>query len=115
MSIILHITKREDWEKAKTSGCYQAGTLDTEGFIHCSKPDQIIDVANCHFRGQSGLVLLCIDSEKVKSEIRYENLEGGKKLFPHIYGPLDLKAVVDVLDFRPQGDGNFELPVSLIY
>ena len=109
MSIILHIARQENWEEAQASGLYRADTLMTEGFIHCSTPEQVVGVANTWFRGQRGLVLLCIDTEALEAEIRYENLEGGDELFPHVYGPLNLEAVVRVLDFEPQADGAFAL------
>jgi len=113
MDIILHITKRDVWEKAKVVGDYRADTLASQGFIHCSKPEEVIPVANSLFRGQDDLVLLCIDSEEVQAEIRYENLEGGEQCFPHVYGPLNVATVVRVLDLKPQPDGTFILPESL--
>ena len=106
MSVILHITKREEWERAKLAGVYRGDTLESEGFIHCSEPQQVIPVANTWFPGQKGLTLLCIDSQKVGAEIRYEGVGGGEG-FPHIYGPLNLDAVFQVLDFEPAEDGKF--------
>jgi uncharacterized protein (DUF952 family) len=82
--VILHITKREQWEQAKVLGVYRGDTLDSQGFIHCSTPQQIVRVANALFHGQKGLALLCIDSDKVKAEIRYEGAEG-KEQYPHIW------------------------------
>jgi len=70
----------------------------------------VIQVANLRFRGQSGLVLLFIDTEKVTPKIVYENLEGGQQLFPHIYGELDIDAVVRVEKFEPDAEGYFSLP-----
>jgi uncharacterized protein (DUF952 family) len=55
-------------------------------------------------------VLLEIDTNLVKPEIRYENLEGGLKLFPHIYGQLERKAVLRVRNFAPGLDGFFTMP-----
>ncbi len=81
-----------------------------EGFIHCSTREQVIQVANARFQGQSGLVLLCIDTEKVAAEIVYENLEGGPQLFPHIYGELNTNAVVRAAEFEPDAAGYFALP-----
>jgi uncharacterized protein (DUF952 family) len=115
MSIILHIARQENWEEAQASGLYRAGTLMTEGFIHCSTPEQVVGVANTWFRGQRGLVLLCIDTEALEAEVRYENLESGDELFPHAYGPLNLEAVVRVLDFEPQADGAFALPEDSLF
>jgi uncharacterized protein (DUF952 family) len=57
------------------------------------------------------LVLLCIDAGRVESEIRYDGTEGEK--YPHIYGPLNVDAVVKALDFRPRNDGKFTLPEAI--
>ncbi len=112
MTTILHITQEEKWEDAKLNGRYRGDTLDSEGFIHCSTPTQIIKVANTFFRNQNGLVLLYIDSHKVKAEIRYECVEGDG-IFAHIYGALNLDAVFKVLDFEHGEDGLFELPSEI--
>jgi uncharacterized protein (DUF952 family) len=108
--IIIHITKRCDWEKAQPVGEYRSSSLYAQGFIHCSLPNQVVDVANYKFASQDGLVLLCIDETKLDAEVRYENLQGGIKLFPHIYGSVKFSAIIDVVDFKPQKDGKFKLP-----
>jgi len=54
------------------------------------------------------LLLLTIDTDKVGPEIRYENLEGGSQLFPHIYGPLPVRAVMNVTPMVPSPDGTFD-------
>lgn len=113
MSIILHITQCEQWEQAKLVQAYRGDTLDSEGFIHCSTPLQVIKVANAFFPGQKGLILLCIDSDKVQAEIRYEGFEGEER-FPHIYGSLNIDAVFKVLDFEPGEDGKFEMRSEII-
>ncbi len=109
---ILHITPRNNWNKALDYGEYRSKSLDTVGYIHCSKYSQIIAVANHLFKGQKGLVLLVIDSKKVKPEIKWEGEEQAN-LFPHIYGPLNLDAVKRVSDFPPSEDGTFELPEGI--
>jgi uncharacterized protein (DUF952 family) len=111
MGIIFHITTREAWVAAE--GIYRTEMFPIEGFIHCSTRDQVIQVANIRFRGQTGLVLLSIDPEKIRVEIRYENLEGGLQLFPHIYGEINCDAVVQVSPFAPAADGYFALPAEL--
>ncbi len=113
MAIILHITKQESWIEAKRNGRYIAESLPKQGFIHCSTPEQVISVANFLFRGQQGLVLLCVDEARLDAEVKYENLEGGQKLFPHVYGPIPCDVVVDVLPLRPSDDGAFSLPPGL--
>ena len=59
-------------------GATSRSSLPPEGFIHCSTPEQVIQVANARFRGRTDLLLLTIDTDKVGPEIRYENLEGGE-------------------------------------
>ena len=73
VNTILHITKREQWEKAEMEGVYRGDTLDSQGFIHCSTSQQIVKVANALYRAQRGLVLLCIATNRVQSEIKYES------------------------------------------
>lgn len=110
--LILHITKQEQWKQAKLAGIYRGDTLDSEGFIHCSTLRQIIKVANALFYTQKELILLCIDSDKVRAEIRYEGLKE-REHYPHIYGPLNIDAVIKVLDFELGKDGEFELPKEI--
>lgn len=105
--MIFHITSRATWESALGAGIYEADSLATEGFIHCSTADQYIWVANQRFRGRTDLVLLHIDPARLRSEVRYENLEGGETLFPHVYGAIPILAVLNVVPLRPGEDGTF--------
>lgn len=107
--MILHIVKKETWDEVKKNGEYRGDTLAREGFTHCSKPDQIIAVANYMFRSVQGLILLVVDETKVTSEIKYED-PGNNKLYPHIYGPLNIDAVIKTVDFPTNEDGTFSLP-----
>lgn len=111
MAIIFHITTRDAWDQS--AGGYRSENLPSEGFIHCSTRDQVIQVANIRFRGQTGLVLLSVDTGKIAAEILYENLEGGQQLFPHIYGEINRDAVVQVTEFEPGPDSLFTFPTSL--
>lgn len=113
MAVILHITERAAWEEAVRAGSYPEPPLDPQGFIHCSRPDQVIRVANYIFRGRRDLVLLCIETSLLTAKLDPTGLEEGEKDFPHIHGQLNLDAVVEVLDFPPDEDGAFALPESL--
>ena len=70
----------------------------TEGFIHCSTAAQVASSGRRHFAGQTGLVVVEIDPGKVRSELRWEGSEQ-VEVFPHLYGPLDLDAVISVQTF----------------
>lgn len=105
MQLIVHISARQAWQAAQSQTGYRGDTLETEGFIHCSKQEQVLETANRYYIGRQDLVLVWIDPQRVKAEIRWE--AAGEQVFPHIYGPLNLDAVVGVFDFAPDGDGQF--------
>jgi uncharacterized protein (DUF952 family) len=111
METIYHITTRVEWLKGMRQGEYRSATLEDEGFMHCSTLAQVAGSANKHFYRRGGLALLHIDPERVAAEIRTENLAGGETLFPHIYGPLNLDAVISVEAFEPGSDGTFTYPL----
>jgi uncharacterized protein (DUF952 family) len=112
--LIYHITSRTSWSAAQKSGAYSADSLTSDGFIHCSRMDQIMRVANSLFTNLRGLVVLVIDPSQLKSEVRWEaGTDKADELFPHIYGLLNLDAVVRVLDYGPGLDGKFRLPQDL--
>jgi uncharacterized protein (DUF952 family) len=112
--IILHLTTQAAWSAAQAGGKYAADSLAGQGFIHCSKVAQVLRVANVFYPGQHGLVLLVIDPVLLKSELRWEpGADLATELFPHVYGPINLDAVVQVIDFEPAVDGKFYLPKSL--
>lgn len=93
--MIYHITQRATWARAQAEGRYAADTLQSEGFIHLSTEAQVPWVAGRFYRGQADLVLLVVDPARLEAELRYEESEPGQH-FPHLYGPLNLGAVVEV-------------------
>ena len=105
--MIFHITTHDTWQQALKAGVYQADSLETEGFIHCSTVGQVIATANRFYHGRPDLLLLVIDPEKLEAELLYE--EPGE-FFPHLYGSLNLDAVTKTTDFPPNPDGSFALP-----
>jgi uncharacterized protein (DUF952 family) len=119
--MILHITTPNEWSKAQLDGGYTAPSLQSDGFIHCSTIKQTVDTANIFFKGQYGLILLCIDESKLNSECKYESPVGGGQhdpgvgnLFPHVYGSINLSAIIKVVDFPVHEDGFFVLPKEII-
>jgi len=110
---MLHIVTTVGWQDAQDGGEYRPPSLNEEGFIHCSTPEQLIAVANDRFAGQDGLLLLQIDPAQVPAEILYEDCYESGQTFPHIYGPLPLPAVTRVFNFRPDPNGFFTMPDGL--
>jgi uncharacterized protein (DUF952 family) len=111
--MLFHIVDREEWLYAAKCGTYQSSSLISEGFIHCSDIHKIVDVANQYFRGVRNLVLLVIDEDKVLAEIKWEDLGGFNYEYPHIYGPLNLDAVISVQQFDADENGCFRIPENL--
>lgn len=112
MESILHITTQAEWDAAQAQGAYRAPSLESEGFIHLSTPDQVLWVANARFRGHAGLILLVVDPAKVRPELKWEPPSDSHAdwLFPHIYGPINLDCVLRSVPFPPGPDGAFSLP-----
>ena len=109
MERIVHISSKEAWDRAVESGDYHAESLIQEGFIHCSRMEQILKVANTYYPKQEGLVLMWMDTGKLMAELRWEESDGD--VYPHLYGPINLDAVITVLDFPPDEEGIFnEVP-----
>ena len=116
---IYHIIPRRDWATAQKNGEYRAASLETEGFIHCSTEQQVAPVANNFYAAQKGLLLFVIDPTYLTSPLQWDppahpapvsapaSLHGE---FPHIYGALNLNAVVEVREFEPDTDGKFRFP-----
>jgi len=116
--MIFHITPRTDWEAAQAEGKYVADSLRLEGFIHCSTLAQILPVAEKYYKGQNGLLLLMIEPTLLSSTLKWEAPSGGTPppgvpagdQFPHIYGPINLDAVVSVFDFIRDPSGGWSMP-----
>jgi uncharacterized protein (DUF952 family) len=113
MALILHIAFAEQWEAAQRAGSYRMSTRgksldDGATFIHASRPDQVSMVANfVYVDVTEPLVLLVIDTERLVSAVCDEDLDGIGISFPHIYGPLNLDAVVDVRRYERGEDGRW--------
>jgi uncharacterized protein (DUF952 family) len=109
---VLHITTNDAWQAAVDSGvAYRAPSLETEGFIHCSTPEQVPWVANRRFRGvEEPRILLLLDLDALSSELKWESSVPDLPPFPHIYGPIDLAAVIQVFAY-PEGPDGYGVPV----
>jgi uncharacterized protein (DUF952 family) len=109
---IYHIATRADWERARADGAYTRSTVDKtlaeEGFIHASQASQVTRTANRFYRDVPGeLVVLVIDTDLLRAEVRYEDVPGAELPFPHIYGPLNADAVIETRPLAPGPDGGY--------
>ena len=96
MPIIYHVTTLPEWDAAKKKGAYESPSLNLEGFIHCSEAHQVAGVLERYFSEKSSLVKLVIDTDKLTSRYVQEWSPSVMDTFPHIYGPINLDAVVGV-------------------
>ena len=107
---IYHLSRRADWDLAKTAGSYRGSYEDTaDGFLHFSTAGQVVGSAAKHRSGESGLVLLEVDSVALGEALRWEPARGGE-LFPHLYGPLPASAVAAEFDLPLNKDGLHVFP-----
>lgn len=112
MKQIFHITQRSFWEKSVQTGFFQSDSFHLEGFIHCSTKDQVLRVANKFFSGIPDLLFLKIELENLTSEVRWEpGVDDESEFFPHIYGRINLEAVVGIIQLELDEDGNFISPI----
>ena len=111
--LITHIAERPEWEAATKRGEYRPTSLAEEGFVHASTAYSILLPANLFYRGRRDLVLLAIDQRRLSSEIHWEEPQPTVEAFPHIYGPVNIDAVIVVEPFDPGPDGSFELPPAI--
>jgi uncharacterized protein (DUF952 family) len=94
MPVIYHITTKNDWDAAQERGSYIAPSLATEGFIHCSEEQQVKGVLERYYKGKTNLVKLVIDTSELQAQLKYELAPSVNQNFPHIYGPINLDAIV---------------------
>lgn len=98
------------WREAEQRGCFSGAPVDiADGFIHFSTATQVRETARKHFSGQTALLLVAVDSEKLGDALKYEVSRGGA-LFPHLYGPLDIDAVISVQPLPLGDDGEHIFP-----
>lgn len=99
--VIYHLTTLQEWEDAQDKGSYEPPSYQHEGFIHCSTEEQLKDVMQKHFKQHENLVKLVIDPSRLASSLRYDKVEDQQKEYPHIYGPLNLEAVTQIVFLDP--------------
>ena len=96
MAIIYHVTTAHEWQAAQEKGCYEAPSMATEGFIHCSDEGQVAGVLERYFAGKQDLVKLVIDTNRLQHRLQYDLSPSVNEAFPHVYGPINLDAVIAV-------------------
>jgi uncharacterized protein (DUF952 family) len=110
MTTIYKICSTGLWRQAQRDGVFHGAPVDLQdGFIHFSSAAQVAETAARHFAGQADLLLLHVDTVRLGRRLKWEPSRGGV-LFPHLYGDLDLSAVVKVEALALGRDGNHIFP-----
>jgi uncharacterized protein (DUF952 family) len=113
--VIYHIARESDWEAALEAGEYRTSTLDRsleeEGYIHAAYAGQVRGVVDAFYAGAAEpLLLLTIDERRLTVPLHVDAVPGQADGFPHIYGPLDVAAVVMATPLLRDERGRLELP-----
>lgn len=106
MAITYHLTPDDVWKRQRSAPWYQPEAFQDEGFIHCTDGlDNLIDVGNRYYTAEPrSFVCLVIDLDRVSADVKYED---DARIFPHIYGPLETDAIIDVRPVERTADGHF--------
>ena len=111
--MIYRIAEQADWTAAQKTGHFASPDLTTEGFIHFSARSQVQGVSERYYAQRTGLWLLAVDESRLTVPLRWENTTGGTELFPHVYGPVPLEAVVCHAPLAREADGRIHWPAGL--
>ncbi len=103
--LIYHIVLPEIWENFKNEKFYEAGSLATENFIHCSFAEQLEGVLQRYYKDAEKVLIMKIDSEKLAAKLINEISTGGE-IYPHVYGKINREAIVGIeeKELKPQID-----------
>lgn len=96
--LLVHLVSASDWN-AVAGSLYRPPSLVSEGFIHLSRPDQVEATVGRYYQDTPNLLVVTIDPTALDAPLVFEDTSGHGE-FPHLYGPLNLGAVVDV---KPYG------------
>jgi uncharacterized protein (DUF952 family) len=97
-------------QRMRDDGEFRGSPADVaDRYIHLSCGSQLASTLDKYFTGVEGLMLVAVDLSRLGETVRWEPARGGQ-LFPHIYGPLPIGAVVSVAPVEREADGTVRLP-----
>ena len=106
--LIFHIVEEKIWQGKFKNEPYGDFLIKEDGFIHCCTFDQIVDVANSNLKdiGEK-IIILCINTYYLESEIRWEKNNKNGKIFPHVYGEINSECIIKSIDLERNEKGDF--------
>lgn len=99
-----HIVTPIQWKQFEGKNYYESPSLQTEGFIHGSTAEQLEVSIDLYYKEEPEVWVLKIESSKLQSELKYEPASSRNGFFPHIYGPLNKDAIVEIYKIKPGND-----------
>jgi uncharacterized protein (DUF952 family) len=110
MTTIYKICPSPEWRDAERAGIHSGSAVDrSDGFIHFSTAEQVVETAPKHFTGQRDLVLVSVDAANLGKRLKWQASRGGA-LFPHLYGALELSTVLRVEPLPLDKNGRHVFP-----
>lgn len=98
---LYHLATPQQWTEHRARGAIVPPSLDLEGFVHCSWGRQVDRTVATHFAGVADLLALRVDEDSVRAALVVEDSYGSGQAFPHVYGPIPVAAVTEVVELRP--------------
>nr|WP_307104496.1 DUF952 domain-containing protein [Sphingomonas sp. SORGH_AS_0950] len=93
-------------------GAFAGAPVDlADGYIHLSTAAQLTETVDKHFAGQDDLHIAAVDLAAMGGAVKWEESRGGQ-LFPHLYAPLPLTAVLAYGPMKRDEDGTVRLPIA---
>lgn len=111
--LLFRLIRAADWQAAAAAGVFTGSDTDrADGFIHLSTADQVSGTAARWYPGLDDLMVLTVDRDALKSPVKMEASTKGT-LYPHLYGPLPLEAVMAADAVPRDADGDYRFPDGL--
>lgn len=106
MRATFHLVPAAVWVAADPNSAYLAASLATEGFVHCTDgEEELLATASRHYRlDPRPFVVLSLDLDLILARWTVDDSAG---IYPHIHGPVDRQAIIDVAPLMRADDGRF--------
>lgn len=111
-NVLVRLCSEQEWSSARDRGWFppESAGPEAEAFVHLSTIEQVHLPANRLYHGRTDMMLLYVDGSALDAPVRWEPgvpTDPQSMLFPHLYGPLPVDAVIRVVPYQPAADGSF--------
>lgn len=95
---IYFLIGEQEYHQAKIAGQLVRDSLHSEGFLHACPKQQLERLAKKHYSKVDNLKVMMVAVDKLEGVLKWEPATGG--LYPHLFAPLNMDSVVDVMAFE---------------